>query len=228
MDRPRGAVAARAHPEGSPTSSPSSGSLAWSPLHSSGMAPSVPTRCPVCTTTLSDGRRHDYGNRTYFNCPKCGLFGLPLLVESALPELLTSPRKASVLSYAIRRTPPKGRDTNLFDDLTVKKIFEADYLPTPQEQSEKLIRWLGENLAAPGEVVRLTTSEHGSIIGAETDAGLDFVVIGLLTSRLVQGNLPTTGVAEVTLSFEGWERFEQLRRGTPMGARRSWRCSTAI
>jgi hypothetical protein len=41
---------------------------------------------------------HDYGDRTYFDCPRCDLFGLPTSAEHALPELLTTPRRASVLS----------------------------------------------------------------------------------------------------------------------------------
>jgi hypothetical protein len=138
--------------------------------------------------------------------------------EFTLPTLLTNPRKAAVLSYAIRRTPPRGRDTTVFDAETCKKIVEQDFLPTPQEQAENLIRWLGANLPGPGEVVIVSFDVHGAVVGVQSKPGFVFVVNGLVASGLLEvRNMPVAEGATVTLSFAGWERFEQLRRGTPSG-----------
>ena len=183
------------------------------------MSPSDDSRCPVCATPLRDGRRQDQGARAYFDCPRCGLFGLMRPAEFTLPSLLTNPRRASVLSYAIRRTPPRGRDTTLFDAETCKKIIEQDFLPTPQEQAENLIRWLGANLPGPGEIVRIDFAEHGAILGAQSPDGFHFVVRGLIASGLLEGAhlLGPFQPSDVTLTFAGWEQFEELRRGTPSG-----------
>jgi len=40
---------------------------------------------------------------------------------------------------------------------------------------------------------------------------------GLMKTGLVQGDRYLGGESDITLTFEGWERFEQLRRGTPSG-----------
>ncbi|MGH9894822.1 MAG: hypothetical protein ACREA0_23155, partial [bacterium] len=102
--------------------------------------------CPVCTTALE--KRSDYGEKVYFSCPRCGLFGLAAHAELvALPALLTTPRKRAVLSYVIsRKTLPArpGTLTTVFDAEECERIIKADYLPTPQEQGENVIRWIGE------------------------------------------------------------------------------------
>ena len=174
------------------------------------------TRCPVCGTPLKDGR-HDYGDKAYFNCPRCGLFGLTRSAEATLPSLLADRRKAAILSYGISRTQRHGPDTLLLDFDLCKKIVETGTLPTPQEQAENLIRWLGANLPGPGEEIRISFDEHGAIIGAQSDSGFHFVVNGLMTAGLLMGQHLLDGHSDVTLSFAGWEQFEELRRGTPSG-----------
>ncbi len=171
--------------------------------------------CPVCGITLKSGSVHM--DNVYFDCPGCGIFGLTASAEAVLPDLLRgSGRKAAVLSYAIRTTPRHGIDTIVFDESACKRLIETGYLPTPQEQAENLIRWLGERLFGPGQMLRITFDEVGPVIGAQTEEGFSFVVSGLSASRLLTGDVSFKDY-NVTLSLEGWERFEQLRRGTPVG-----------
>jgi hypothetical protein len=177
-----------------------------------------PSKCPVCGKSLID-RRNDQGPRAYFNCPQCGLFGLTRPTEFTLDTLLTTPRKRAVLSYGIRHTPKQGRDTTLLDVEACKKILDGDFLPTPQEQAENLVRWLGANLPGPGELVRVDFAEHGAIIGAQSPDGFHFVVKGLIDSGLLQGDhlLGPFQPSDVTLTFDGWKQFEEFRRGAPSG-----------
>ena len=154
----------------------------------------------------------------FFDCPRCRLFGLTHHAETvALPKLLTTPRKRSVLGYAISRTQPTGPNTPVFDAEACERIVQADYLPTPHEQGENLIRWLGDHLPDPGQRLRITFPDTGARIGAQSSQGLIFIVQGLLSSGLLQGDLTMDGAAHVTLTFAGWGRYEELRRGTPSG-----------
>ena len=164
-------------------------------------------------------RRHDFGDKAYFDCPRCGLFGLTGTAEAILPGLLTDRRKAAILSYFIRGKQRQGPDTLLLGSDLCKRVVETGTLPTPQEQAENLIRWLGANLPGPGERVQVNFAEHGAIIGAQTPDGFHFVVRGLIASGLLEGDhhLGPFAPSEVTLTFNGWERFEQLRRGAPSG-----------
>ena len=173
------------------------------------MASTAPVdRCPVCDNPLRKPKADQF-ERVYFDCPQCGLFGLTFHAHQALPELLTSARKAAVLSYAIRKTPRSGVDTKLFDQEQCKKLVDADELPTPQEQGDNLIRWLGEHLPGPGSYMALPSPD---VIEALSQSGLVFVVQQLLESDVLLGDLN-----RVMLAFKGWERFEELRRGAPSG-----------
>ena len=69
------------------------------------------------------------------------------------------------------------------------------------------------------EIVRIDFAEHGAIIGAQSPDGFHFVVKGLIASGLLQGDhlLGPFQPSDVTLTFAGWEQFEELRRGTPSG-----------
>jgi hypothetical protein len=160
-------------------------------------------------------RRQDQGNRTYFDCPQCGPFGLTRQAEFMLDTLLTNARKRATLSHGIRKTPSYGPETTLFDLEGCKRIVDAGVLPTPHEQGDNLIRWLGANLAGPGATVRVSFPDHGRITEAQSEAAFRFVVVGLANAGLLRDE-PLIGpgaVSDVTLTFPGWERFEELRRG---------------
>ena len=118
------------------------------------MSPDEPAKCLLCGAPLVGSGRTDQGFRIYFDCPRCGLFGLTRPAALTLDTLLTDARKKAVLSYGIRHTPRRGPDTTVFDPEACKKIVDAGVLLTPQEQADNLIRWLGTNLPGPGERIR--------------------------------------------------------------------------
>ena len=171
--------------------------------------------CPVCVTPL-EGRRQDQGNRVYFNCPRCGLFGLSRPAELMLDSVLTDPRKRSILSYGIQKTPRRGPNTTLLDLEACQRIVDAGVLPTPQEQADNLIRWLGAHLEGPGQSLEIGFQHHGNIAEAQSEAGFGFILMGLIKAGLLLGE-PLMGpgaTTRITLTFAGWERFEKLRRGS--------------
>jgi len=166
-------------------------------------------------------KRSDHGGVTYFSCSQCGIFGLTKNAEFiAFPALLATPRKRSVLSYAIsKRTLPlrPGTNTIVFDADECERIVKADYLPTPQEQADNLIRWLGDHLSGPGQRLRIAFQEQGPTIGAQSSQGFLFIVQGLAGSGLLQSDQTMDAASHVTLTFDGWSRYEELRRGVPTG-----------
>jgi hypothetical protein len=106
----------------------------------------------------------------------------------------------------------------VFDAEECERIVKADYLPTPQEQAENPIRWLGNNLSGPGDEINIAYSHHGAAAGALSEESFDFVVDGLVNSGILKsrGRTMSSGI-QVTLTFEGWRLYEELRRGTPSG-----------
>ncbi|WP_157572302.1 hypothetical protein [Nevskia soli] len=99
---------------------------------------------------------------------------------------------------------------------TIETIVKQP-LPRPREQADLFIRWLAENVPGPGETVWVQPSTHSSIMGAKSPAGFGLVLrhlfdVGLVTGKMSEA-IGAPGRAHVTLSFSGWDRYEELRQG---------------
>lgn len=161
-----------------------------------------------------------------FECPRCGRFALTIEAHHDLDSYIRNDRQRFAFSHAIRRSQ-STRPFPAFRSAQVERIAKDAYLPTPREQADLLIRWLGDNLPGPGRIIEVNPRDHGAVIGAASDAGFMFVVRGIMEDGLADGGskrwepAPGTvhmaGAADITLTFKGWDRFEQLRRGTATG-----------
>jgi uncharacterized protein YbaR (Trm112 family) len=174
--------------------------------------------CPVCKSPLRF-LRAPAGNRNSFSCRRCGLFVLSDEVIDDLPQILLKKDAAAKISHALRRAQDT-RDSNSEVEFSIDAIdvVVAQPLPRPREQADLLIRWIAENIPGPGEIVRVEPSTHMGIIGAKTPAGFELVVNYLFEEVFVTGTLfqamKSHGEADVTLSFKGWEHYENLLEGS--------------
>jgi len=169
--------------------------------------------CPVCGSALEDVAHMD---SRQFRCPLCGEFILSSTLIATLPNTQKNNKDgSSKISHALRTMQQTNMVPKL-DTYTVDEILKRP-LPTPREQADLFIRWLAENVEGPGETVFVAPGTHRSIIGAKTDEGFELVLKHLFDAGLVNGNLseamsePCT--AYITLSFYGWDYYEELRRG---------------
>jgi nucleoside 2-deoxyribosyltransferase len=89
----------------------------------------------------------------------------------------------------------------------VNHILENEQLPTPGEQADNLILWLGENLPGPGHSLPLSQKQCQSIMGAKDLEGAGFVLEDLFNKELLDGTQET-----ITLASAGWDRFYELER----------------
>lgn len=179
----------------------------------------MPNICPVCNLELKDFRDHPDGrDAKFFSCLMCGDFILSGTSIATLPDILKQNKDASAkISHAIRTMQQANRGAELYTN-TVGEILKRP-LPTPREQADLFIRWLAEHIEGPGETLWVEPSTHSAIIGAKSPEGFALVVRHLFDVGLVTGNLSEAmgapGRAHVTLSFEGWDHYEQLRGGGP-------------
>jgi hypothetical protein len=176
-----------------------------------------PMVCPVCRTDLRGAPRCD-GRRDviHYDCPRCGQFALSLSAVEDLPETLRrDPDAPAKLSHALRRASDAATH-DLFSTYTIEEVLKRP-LPRPKEQADLLIRWLAKQASGPGELLQVSPESHSGIIGAKSAAGFSLVLDHLFAKGLVTGNqLRTNGVqgqAQATLSFAGWEYYEQLAKG---------------
>jgi hypothetical protein len=174
--------------------------------------------CPVCASALNDFDSGGGRDQYEYDCPTCGKFILTGTARAMVPQaIVDKPDRRPLLSHYLRKMQI-AQPRPVIDSNTCKRIFETGSLPTPQEQADNLIRWLGENLHGPGETMELSSQNHGAIAGAKSLNGFLFVVNGLLGAGLLTGSPAMGGRFSVTtLTFPGWTRYQELRRGVPSG-----------
>lgn len=181
-------------------------------------------KCPVCNSEIAKPEQHQYKKHfnKYYSCKRCGEFDVLGSFSPMLHATLGDDnKKIAVLSHWIRAKHEKiskskpdeqfYREVIILDKKLVDNIIKRTP-PSPAEQADNVIRWIGENIDAPGEIVKLEIDNHMSIMGAITPNNFALVIRHLIDSGIMQGNL-STSTANVTLSFEGWQYFEELKRG---------------
>lgn len=184
-------------------------------------------KCPVCNSEIAKPEQHQYKKHfnTYYSCKRCGEFDVLGSFSPMLHATLGDDnKKIAVLSHWIRAKHEKiskskpdeqfYREVIILDKKLVDNIIKRTP-PSPAEQANNFVRWLGENIDAPGEEVLVAPSTHQAIMGAQTQNGFALVIGYLFNAGIVIGQryLEEPGKAHVTLSFEGWKHFEELKSG---------------
>ena len=184
--------------------------------------------CPVCGTLTKPSERHPTKRIFTLQCCRCGVFSLTPPALESLSQYFGKNKRQMALSYAIRRIQEERQsEPPLFTHEQVESLAKTGYLPTPKEQADNLIRWLGDTLAGPGELITVNPDDHGGIVGSASDLGFIFVVNGLKAGDLIisqpapfrRAETFHNGLASsVTLTFKGWERYEELKSGAASGS----------
>jgi hypothetical protein len=169
--------------------------------------------CPVCSQELKEtGTDKDRGNIKQYHCYKCGKYELSRSSENKVKTASKSnPKVLAAFSYLIRRMQKKNEWPFLSVEL-VNKIINDPKLPSPFEQADNLILFLGDVVDSPGLEVSLDPARTVSIIGALNNGNLDFVVDSLMHQEIIYSKR-TDAQKPLALTFNGWKRYEELKRG---------------
>jgi len=180
-------------------------------------------KCPVCNLDVGAFSPFPFKGINCYEvaCKRCGVFSVGTRIESYLPHILEGdPRKIAVLSHWIRTKHESisadeagRREVILLDGALVDGIIKRP-APSPAEQADNIVRWLGENIEGPGERVRVAPSTHQAIMGAQTPNGFALVIRYLFDDKTLIGDLcrGEPGEANAMLSFKGWGYYEELKR----------------
>lgn len=176
--------------------------------------------CPVCDFAL-DPLAHSAGDNKVYDCLVCGKFKLSGSALAVLPEYWRHySDQRPILSHFIRRMGAANELPTLTDDLC-KQIIEGQSLPSPFEQSDNLIRLVGDQSPGPGEAAFFNIRSLQAMIGARSQTGLNFVRNGAIEAGLAtkhdHGGKEHEANLGVALTFKGWERFDELSRGAHAG-----------
>jgi hypothetical protein len=173
--------------------------------------------CPICDTPVSR-YEHDPSGRdaVLVDCAHCGPFALSGSLVASLPHLRSTHADAAPkLSHALRRAQ-EASPRPLFNSYVADAVVKQS-LPRPREQADLLLRWLAEHVPGPGEAIWIEHATHGAIIGSKSRDGFELVLDHLFERGLVTGNQSKTlqggDQAHATLTFDGWDHYEDLKRG---------------
>lgn len=124
----------------------------------------------------------------------------------------------SLISYCIRKSGKPHEHFSLLSEVFCNFLKESK-LPSPQEQADNLVLWLGDNLKYPGKTKDINPIPFQAIIGAISDSGVEFIVQSLNNDGLIIGNsLKSQSVCgkwkNVQLTFKGWQHYDELKRQT--------------
>ncbi len=175
------------------------------------------TTCQVCKEKLKESKNRPEGkDANFYSCPQCGDYLASESALSVLPSKLENEKDAGPkISHMLRQAYEYGNIPTLYSN-TIDEVIKKK-LPNPKEQADLLIRWLGKTLDGPGHMIDINSVDHRSIIGAKSDEGFELIVKHLINVGMLNGNasdaMGAPFSANITLSFEAWDYYEDLIRG---------------
>jgi hypothetical protein len=141
--------------------------------------------------------------------------------------------KIAKLSHWIRarhesllKGPPDNqgwRKANILDSGLVKSVLGEDLTeaiirnprPSLSEQSDNFVRWIGDNVSVGGQYIDVDKYAGPAIVGSATFEEFELVFRHLRDKGIIEHKTGTGNIwVKVTLSFAGWERYDELKRST--------------
>lgn len=151
-----------------------------------------------------------------YNCDRCGKFVLCGPLANGLSNSYFTLRRRAVMSHRLRcMQPTDGRFVLVLENEL--PTFQLDgSLPSPAEQVDRLILWIGDNQPSPGENAKISWSAFAAWIGiAITPAEPKKGLVWLLDQSNVKKctvTWPTKDDLTFHLTMAGWERYEAIKR----------------
>lgn len=175
--------------------------------------------CPVCVTNHAKSSPRQDGD--YFECARCGPFVLTGTARALLNQNLARRARATI-SHAIYKMARLNHWPRVSSDLLRSTMDRSDASPTPPEQMDNLVIWLGTAQADPGVAIDFSPRMI-SAAGAVDETGLGFIVSQAVSRGLIEAHiqrlqsLGSSGqefmISPMRLTIDGWLHFESLKRG---------------
>jgi hypothetical protein len=178
-------------------------------------------QCIVCETEDAQllGRVNGCAR---FGCRRCGSFVLggsaEVTVETRLDEkpLLRLLRR-SLMSHTLRRMQQPGdKYLRVITDDELPTFWRGERLPTPQQQADNLILWIGDNQETSFATASIDRSAIAAWIGlpitSDDVPGWKWLNTQLEPKQFYELNIEERRVFHFRLTMGGWERYESLKK----------------
>ncbi len=175
------------------------------------------SNCIVCNTPNSE--RQGLGKSALYQCPRCGSFALSISAENVLPGQLNEvPIRRSIMSHALRRMQrPNGEHLTTITSSEISSFWRIR-LPTPQQQADNLVLWIGDNQITASDYAETTPAALGATIGTAIsrrgEDGFNWLNSQLESDRLYVLAERPNGKIALGLTMSGWHRYGALKKTT--------------
>jgi hypothetical protein len=181
-----------------------------------GMCVLAKKECPICDHDLVNWDKTNHGNFV-FDCPQCGEFILTPEANEDLPQLRKKHSdSAQLLSHSVYRMSMHQKDKPSLDEQLIEQVLSNGSIPSPIEQLDNLVLWLGRSQSSLGDSMQVT-ERAVSAIGTKTSQDVGFLIGQAKRCQFIEGNVIEIGascevIGEISLSLNGWRRFDELTR----------------
>jgi hypothetical protein len=180
-------------------------------------------KCPICDAPVPEPRQDSHFKG--YDCPRCGRWSFPIFAPAFVDMLNQklgnwnpySVHLRSRLSHIVRRQQrtDAGWVQMPLDDLEAWHLEDA--LPSPSEQLDELIVWLGDLQPSSAESAVVSPFAISAWIGTaitrqSPNAGLAWLLEQEGTAVLVESRGEQQGSLLLRLKMPGWMRYQTLKR----------------
>src|SRR5882757_4649575 len=125
------------------------------------------------------------------------------------------------MSHTIRRMQkPDDKHLRVIKDQEddLPTFWRDERLPTPQQQADNLILWIGKNQETSSKAARVDRSELAAWIGLPISLPKDTPEWAWLNSQLKEEQLHEVGdirqghILDLKLTMKGWTKYQDLRK----------------
>jgi hypothetical protein len=174
--------------------------------------------CPVCRETFCTKQDMSLsihsGNE--YDCARCGKFVLCGTVANGFSDSFMTLRRRTVLSHRLRRMQrPDGTPVQIYEgELGIFNL--DDPLPSPAQQADSLILWIGDHQPSQAQELEIPGSEVSAWVGSPItsnfrDEGLSWLLQQPKIQVFVKEHDAINGPSRLALTFDGWQRYEALK-----------------
>jgi len=135
-----------------------------------------------------------------------------LVFPNNLATEMEGPVKRAKVRLAVTKAHRAGTPARITNDW-LDSVLAQETLPSPAEQGENAILLVGdETINDPGTYYRANTGKYAAHMGAVNTPAVIYVLDELEKRDLLQKR-QESGEYASRLTFSGWQKYEELRRG---------------
>ena len=167
--------------------------------------------CPICRMETDKITNGEWRDGTSWDCPNCGRYDISGTASACLNSL--GPVTLAALSHGVWCGQQHQTDEPFQVTSTVVEASQHEQLPTPTEQLDRLVLWIGNTLNSPGKELDVLGGTLRAKIGALDTDTERYILTYANRLGLVECNSTVARKYLLRLSLKGWRQYEEIQRG---------------